>query len=351
MKKNVVNIIWTDDDIDSMLDIYANDLKKCGFNVIGTAHDGDNLVKELRIKHTFTDAVIIDANFCETGIPEENEFVTTGLESARQLNKLSFPEIPFFLFTARTDSELIDQFKKQKSQVLAHFPRHKRWFSKSIRAEQSQMFDAIRSEVERIQSPEFIIYNRYCNELKAAAFLGKDCEAKILKLLIQDYENTLAGNDDPFNSLRKILERVFQVLKRYSIIPPYNRINEIASYLLFNNPSKKSEYFGQFVSLKKNLLPKPLASEVYSMTKLLQDGNHDAGDDLADCTISDADKRSEGALEYEVDKYWRNTKDTSFFKAMLWTMIGLIRWTYDICMKHPNAEENKEQIWCECSFR
>lgn len=82
------------------------------------------------------------------------------------------------------------------------------------------------------------------------------------------------------------------------------------------------------------------------MTKLLQDGNHDAGYDLADCAYN-----SEGALEYEVDKYWRNTKDTRFFKAMLWTMIGLIHWTYNICMKHPNAEENKEQIWSECSSR
>lgn len=349
MEKNIVNIIWADDDIDSILDdICIGDLKSKGFKVVGKAHDGVEL-KHLLDSSVNANAVIVDANFCEEGIPENDELVSTGFEYARFLQRERNMRVPFFLFTGRSESILREKYKLLGSNALDDFPRHVRWFSKTITAEFDMMFDAIRSEVERIQSPEFIISNRYCNELKAAAFLGKDCEAKILKLLTQDYENTLAENDDPFNSLRKILERVFQVLKRYAIIPPYKRINEIASYLLFNNPSKKSEDFDKYVSLKKNILPKPLASEVYSMTKLLQDGNHDAGDDLEDCANSDSAKCSEGALEYEVDKYWRNTKDTSFFKAMLWTMIGLIHWTYDICMKHPNVEENREQIWCECS--
>ena len=75
MEKNIVNIIWADDDIDSILDdICIGDLKSKGFKIVGKAHDGVEL-KHLLDSSTNANAVIVDANFCEEGVPENDELV------------------------------------------------------------------------------------------------------------------------------------------------------------------------------------------------------------------------------------------------------------------------------------
>lgn len=330
MEKNIVRIIWADDEIDSLLDELTEDtLKHECFRVIGKAHNADELKNLLQEKHKFTNAVIVDANFCETGIPGNNEFDTSGLDSSRMLHKLMYPHIPFYLFTARPDDILNKKYEINSSPVLRDFPRYERWFSKSIADEFDQMLEAIRAEVESINTPEFIIANRYKEELKSAEILLDNGQhEELFDLFVRDYNSTLHQLKDPFNGLRKILERLFAVLKRCAIIPPLSEMNGIVTYLMFNNPGNKSSDYGKYVVLKNNLLPKPLASEVLTMTKLIQDGCH-VGDKMV----------------YEVDKYWKRSKDTNFLRTVLWTMVGLLKWTDQIVSQYPNPQDNEGVLW------
>ena len=63
MTMNVYNIIWADDEIDDILDDFTiQDLEAKGFNIVGIAHDGEEL-EALLDRPELIDAIIVDANF------------------------------------------------------------------------------------------------------------------------------------------------------------------------------------------------------------------------------------------------------------------------------------------------
>lgn len=327
MTKNIVNIIWADDEVDSILDdICIENLESKGFNVVGRAHDGIEL-KHLLNGSNNVNAVIIDANFCEEGIPEDDELVSTGFEYARYLQKEKNGSIPFFLFTGRAENILRQKYKILGSNALDDFPRGVRWFSKTVAAEFDMMFNAIRSEVESINSPEFIIDNRYNAELEAVAFLGEKCKETIRTLLIQDYTNTLASNVDPFNGLRKIVEVAFDKLQDYAIIPPINEINGTIRYL-HNDEWSNQGYTIHYIALKKGILHKSVASSLWNCIKLIQDGSH-----------------RNNRLVYKVDIYWEGSKDTIFLRSIFWSLLSLVKWTFDICTEYPDSVQNSKSLW------
>lgn len=329
MEKNIVNIIWADDDIDSILDdICIRDLESKGFKIVGKAHDGVEL-KHLLDSSANANAVIVDANFCEEGIPEDDELVSTGFEYARFLQRERNGRVPFFLFTGRSESILREKYRLLGSNALDDFPRHIRWFSKTITAEFDMMFDAIRSEVESINSSEFIIDNRYNAELEAVAFLGEKCKETIRTLLIQDYTNTLDSNVDPFNGLRKIVEVAFDKLQDYAIIPPINEINGTIRYL-HNDEWSNRNHTIRYIALKKGILHKSVASSLWNCIKLIQDGSH-----------------RNNRLVYKVDIYWEGSKDTNFLRSIFWSLLNLIKWTFDICIKYPDSVQNSKSLWSE----
>lgn len=333
MEKNIVKIIWADDEIDSLLDdIVEKTLRDKCFEVIGKAHNSDELKALLYEKHNQTNAVIVDANFCEYGTPC-NEFDTSGLDSSRSLHNNLYCHIPFFLFTARPDAVLKKKYEINCSPVLRDFPRYKRWFSKSITDEFDQMLTAIRDEVELFQTAEYIVANRFKKELESAVtLLDKKRYDILFDLLVRDYNNTLMELEDPFNGLRKILEMLFIALKKNSIVPPLSEMNGIATYLCYNNPGRKSPDYGKYNALKKDLLPRALAFEVVTMTKLIQDGCH-VGDKMV----------------YVVDEYWTRSKDANFLRIILWTVVSLLKWTEQICSKYPNPAENEGSLWTPAS--
>ena len=134
MNANVYNIVWADDEIDDILDNDTiNDLKDKGFNIVGMAHDGEELERLLNYPDQ-VDAVIVDANFNESDTAIESERDTSGLDYARGLyiHKLK-RRIPFFLFTNRSDELLKGIYKDNpkfldindgsKSQVLRNTMR------------------------------------------------------------------------------------------------------------------------------------------------------------------------------------------------------------------------------------
>lgn len=167
---NVYNIVWADDEIDDLLEITSAGLKEKGFNIVGVAHDGQEL-EHLLERPELVDAVIVDANFNESDTHIDSERDTSGLNYARGIyvHKLK-RRIPFFLLTNRND-ELLNEIYQYNPDFLNDFPRHKRWFKKSDNEDFDRMFDEIKKTVDESKSTNFIIRNRYNLELNAASLL------------------------------------------------------------------------------------------------------------------------------------------------------------------------------------
>ena len=216
---NVYNIVWADDEIDDLLDeITIDELKEKGFNIVGMAHDGQEL-EHLLERPELVDAVIVDANFNESDTHIDSERDTSGLDYARSIYTHNLKRrIPFFLLTNR-DDELLNEIYQYNPKFLEDFPRHRRWFKKSDIEDYNRMFDEIKKAVDESKSTNFIIRNRYNWELNAASLIDGTNEF-IHEFLVRDFENTLTDIKEPFVSVRRSIEKIFGRCEKMKLIPP-----------------------------------------------------------------------------------------------------------------------------------
>ena len=313
---NVYNIIWADDEIDDFLDErYESRLLRKGFKVIGKAHNGEEL--EERLKNTsFIDAVIVDANFNESSNSVENEREVSGLDYARNLYRHVVKySIPFFLYTGRTDELLQEIAKKERPNLLKDFRRRENWFSKTLN-ERDEMLEAIKNEVERRNTPEFRIHNKYAREFEAAELIDEATE-NLQRGLLYLYEGDNWKNvQDYFNPSRKIVERIMKKCKEKNLLP---------AKLSLNDASRMFSGIDCGCKFKKNIMPKPLAESLFYFLKITQDGSHDDMD-----------------MSLGVDEYVRETKNINLYRTILYIAMDLLLW-YESISKHNWDEE--EQIW------
>lgn len=320
MSENVYNIIWADDEIDNLYDDLTRDeLSEKGFNVIAIAHNGLELEEALD-RASIVDAVIIDANFNEAQVSTNNERDTSGLDYARSLYTIKYhKKIPFFLYSARSEELLNDIYKNNKL-FLEDFPRNKRWFSKTIAKEFNEMLEAIKKEVNLLNTSSFIIRNRYHDELMAASIIDK--QDTMLNFLICDYEDTLLTIEEPFVQLRRIIETIYDKCQRLKLIPPIaDDVNGTTNFLFYNNYRK-----GNIDKYKMTcpIMKKPLAQSLIYVVNLTQDGAH-----------------SKGNLKLDVDYYYKSTKDTLMLRSVLYIIIDVLKWFGITALNNRDVEVNQ----------
>lgn len=332
MKMNVYNIIWADDEIDDILDeITISELKDDGFEVVGVAHDGQEL--ETLLKNIDkVDAVIVDANFNESFGDVNNERDTSGLNYARSLYLHTLrKKIPFFLYTNRSD-ELLNEIYKDNPTFLNDFPRYERWFNKSGKDERKEMFVKIKETINEQKSDSFIIRNKYQYELNAAFLLDED--KYVLDFLIKDYEEKLAEEDEPYIGIRRTIEKLFGYCEMKKLIPPISdNLNGTANYLLYGNYSIEDNT-GKYVTIYKkigsDIMPKPLAFSLKYIVDITQDAAH-----------------SKRKLKLDVHKYFKETKDVLMLRAAFFILMDVIKWFACTVSKHNDAEKNALTLWEE----
>ena len=149
MKKNVYNIVWADDEIDDILNsFFERDLNNNGIFIVGKARTGDELDKVLS-ESILVDAVIVDANFSDSSDETNSPRDISGLRRAKYLFLHKYNQkIPFFLFTGRTD-ELLQDITKDEPDFLKVFPRHEKWFSKTMSGEREDMLNKKRNRKKK----------------------------------------------------------------------------------------------------------------------------------------------------------------------------------------------------------
>lgn len=345
MSKSVYNIVWADDEIDALLDEDTrDDLENdnynigCGFNVIGIAHDGVELGKELENKHSIVDAVIIDANFNKSGTNVNNERIVSGLSYAWNLIDDRYKNIPFFLFSARNEEILREAFKNTP-ELLDSFPRHKRWFYKD--GEWEEMLQQIKATVDGMDSPEYKIRRKFRYELNSSILID-GAEMYLMRILKSEYNNDYNSIVEPFMPIRRGVEKIFDNLAARNLIPPINNdFNGTADYLIYGSYRAKDEngrycidtnhhYIYKYKSDSIDaLIPKSVAKSLNYLVDIVQDSAH-----------------SKEGLKLKVDEYWKETHDKLMLLSCVYIYMDILKWFACTMLTHQDKEINAT-LWQE----
>lgn len=302
MQKNVCNIIWVDDDIDTLYnDSCKRALRRAGLKLIGKAHTFAEFTRIMDICYDRVDAVITDANFSADMQSPKTERDLSGFVKIRECIKAYNQKrtIPFYLYTGRSNV-LNDKYDDGE---LDYFDLNKRFF---LKGDFEQMFEQIKEEVGDINSPSYRIRTKYYAELNAASILDGN-EKALFEALLYKYSDEWKNTEDYFTPMRKIVERIFSECKTLQIIPNDLSLNSFHYYMMDKEKTYKlkDEY--------KDLMPKPLAHSLRFFLNITQDGSHDTS-----------------GLTLGVNKYVRETKNINLFRSVLYIAMDMCLWFYDI---------------------
>lgn len=327
MATTVYNIVWADDEVDTLLSEKMENLRDEGFNVIAKAHTADEL-ESIVENNNKIDAVIFDFNFPEHDNETLEERDCSGFDKARHIyNLVCKRKIPFFLYTKRND-EFIRSAYAHNPKALDDFPRNERWFFKG--PDYDKMKKEIKETINEHKSASFIVRNKYREALYCAKVVNK-ANDKLFMFLLADQNNTLGEINEPFVTLRKMIEGVFVMLEEKNLIPPISKDT--------NGTSKYLEY-GGYVKLDNayrcldKIMPKPVARELHYILDITQDYAHNKKD-----------------LKLDVDKYWETNKSSYLLRSVLFAVCDILRWFKLTCIKFGDNANEKEDIWIEIPKR
>lgn len=310
-QKNVYNIIWIDDDIDSFLgEKVKGSLEGKGFHFLGIARTYGEFVSLMEMFSDRVDAVITDANFNVSSLAPKSEKDLSGLEKVRESIAFynSKRDIPFYLCTGR-GPVLAEKYEDGQ---LDYFYVNHRYFSKS---QLSKMFEKIKMDIEHINSPSFRIRKKYAKELKAASLIESN-EACLMNALLYESSENWKNTEDFFNPLRKIVERILEECKKKQIVPQNVTLSGWKRFL-----ENKDSIFC-LKNPEEEIMPKPLVHSLVFLIPIIQDGSHGDGD-----------------LNLGVDSYVRSTKDINLFRSSLFITMDLCLWFESYCSSMPKQKQ------------
>lgn len=321
MSQRIIRVLWADDEkvYEENYMPWENDQYK--IELVAGVTDADELGSILAKQARFIDAVIVDANFADKGMPK-SERTGSGLTKSNEL-RAKYGEgsrtIPFFLFTGRTDDVLKDMFGSG-SGLLDYFIDNGQKFSKLVENPYKRLFDRIDEVVSYQRTPEFQMRNLYRAEFEAAKMIDDATENLQRGLLYLYEEESWKTTQDYFNPARKIVERIRDSCIKMNLLPPHISLNTAQKILNGN----LSDY-----SLSVPLMEKPLAESLRFFLSITQDGSHDVND-----------------LQLGVDQYVRQTQNVNLYLSILHIAMDLLLWHERMCKKYEN---NVNRLWT-CSF-
>lgn len=321
MNKRIIRVLWADDEEVYNEDYMPWESDQYKIELVAGVQDAEELKAEL-IKHArLIDAVIVDANFADKGMPI-SERTGSGLVKSNEL-RAKYDDgnktIPFFLFTGRSDDVLKDMFGSD-SGMLDYFVGNNHKFSKLVENATQRLFDRVDEVVEQQKTPEYQIRNQYQAEFEAAKLI-EDAERNLEKGLLFIYEEGFwKDTQDYFNPARKIVERIIGSCIEMNLLPPHISLNTAQKIL----HGTLSDY-----SLSVPLMEKPLAESLRFFLSITQDGSHDAND-----------------LQLGVDQYVRQTQNVNLYLSILHIAMDLLLWHERMYKKY---EKNATRLW-SCSF-
>ncbi|MCD8293642.1 MAG: hypothetical protein LUE27_00135 [Clostridia bacterium] len=293
------NVLWIDDQWKDQSDfINACLVHQIGITPFDTISKG---VAELRTNLAKWDAVILDAHVNK----EENDAaVKNNLNYAlREISPLQEKHrFPCFIYTGQLNREEVDKNYDESFNV---------YFKGDIR-ELKRILHDIPAKIKEINSPEFVLRNKYSKVFKATKLIPNAEELLLdgLRFELSDHESEEEIQDD-FNALRKICEKIIYKCQRDEYIPYLNSLNSVPDFLSF----KEIDGF----KLSVQLMHPTLVQSLRYVLSITQDGSHDRED-----------------LSLQVMDYVRSRQNNNLYKSVLFVVMDLLLWYRELIEKHPD---------------
>lgn len=306
MNKEIINVIWVDDDIDSLFSSTSNSpsvkhtLKEFDKRNIKVhrAHNFEEYRRILSESNDIIDAVITDINFSSSGISSNIEaHDSSGFEDLKydtSKDSTFGREILYYIYSGRLDLKGNTKFIPEN-----------RIFEKDKPI--GDLLDEMVREVNHLQTPGYRVRKKYEKELKAASAINEN-ERFLFKELVKiengDYINNYSF---PFNGARKIVERIFTECKNKRVLPTAN-LNEV-KHLLKNDKNRK--YF--MIKSGCEIMPKALIHSLEFFIDITQDGSH-----------------SNDELKLGVDSYVRKVRNINLYRSIISIAMDMCLWYKEV---------------------
>lgn len=308
-EQTVFNIIWLDDEIDSLYKKHKGALLEEDINVLGKgAQNVEEFEFQMQKFRNVVDAVVTDANF---NLKDRND--CDGLIDISYLIKKYNNErpIPFIVFTGRDNLRQI-----VNERTIGQFDEI---VSKQDERGIETLIAKIKAIVLKVNSKEFRIHNKYRKELEAATLIPGN-EESLMNALLYEYSEDWRNTEDYFNPMRNMIESIFSACKKEGIIPDVGELNQISRFL---NGEEHEVY-----TKCQEIMPKPLVRSLWYFLNITQDGSHKKDD-----------------LQLKVGEYVRETQNINLFRSVLYIAMDICLW-YAKCkeeMKHPDYKPKWER--------
>lgn len=308
-EQTVFNIIWLDDEIDLLYKKHKEKLLSDGIKVLGKgAQNVEAFELQIQKFRNVVDAVVTDANF---NLKERNDF--NGLiEVFGLIGKYNHERsIPFIVFTGRDNLR-----NTVPEKILSKFDAI---VSKREERGIEALINKVKEIIQKVNSREFRIHNKYKKELEAASLISGN-EAALVDALLYEDSGDWRNTEIYFNSMRSVVESIFSACKRERIIPDVGELNQISRFL---NGEEHEVY-----TKCQEIMPKPLVRSLWYFLNITQDGSHKKDD-----------------LQLKVGEYVRETQNINLFRSVLYIAMDICLW-YAKCkeeMKQPDYKPKWER--------
>lgn len=315
MKK--YNVIWFDDEYLTLNIIKEkatlNDINLIGFD---NAQDG---IKELKRLPLSYDAVIVDGKFLKKPGQTSDTIDDSALfDVAVALMELSsIKKTPWFILSGQIS------FTKEKNRYADGFKNNK-VYDKTKDEDLLTLWHDLKIEADLQEETQIRHSYQRVFEVCDDKYIGNDTAKSILQMLkfvenVKDFQST----EDLFNSIRKIIEKVFTAFYNLGLIP--EEIYKGKGWI--NNSSKFLA--GKLLSykLEGEILHPTIAFSIKNILQVIQDASH-----------------SEGELSLRVDQHVKELSTPYLYKSLVYQLLDVLIWFKSYADRNPNIKINKS-LW------
>lgn len=305
------NILWIDDDHEKMLGLKGR--AKMANITLNGFKSKESGMEELKKNYQNYDGVLLDAKFLESDSDvegsEDTLFIHRTRDEIRDLPK----KFEIFVLTGQAEAFDSSEFKKSFQNVYV------KGSDESI----NKLFTDLKAAADRQQDtqlrhkfPEvFKILDEKC--------IGSKHSDTLLSVLKSLSDDSLAGVDEDFTSIRMVLETIFKRLSELEILPA-NFTDEKG---WINGSSKFiSNKHESYLHTDSDFFHPMVQETLFRIMNVVQDGSH-----------------NEGNLNYKCDDFCRTQKTGYLYKSTVYAFLDVLVYFRKLMDDNQNPEENRKR--------
>ena len=315
MKK--YKVLWFDDEFET-LDIIKEEGKLNGILLFGYNNASEG-IEELRIHIEDYDAVIVDGKFYDKpgqsgdALNDQALFnVGVTLESLRDKKK-----IPWFILSGQIS------FTKEKNRYADGFKDNK-VYDKTVDEDINSLWKDLKNEADKQFDTQLRHKYQRVLDICTEIYIGEEAGRKLFNAIkIIESDSEVLDTEDFFNSVRKVIEKLFVSFNKIGILPD----DIIRQNGWLNNSSKFLCGSHPYYKIKDEFIPPTISFVLKHIMLIIQDASH-----------------SEGSLSLKIEDHVRMVSSSNLYKSVVYQLFDIILWFKLFSDKHPDVEFNKSMV-------